>query len=191
MISKSFEAAGISPLNQNVILQRYKKHRERQQREGSTSSSSFSDTNWPRVKRLIHSIEIYPTPKKGKKLRHIYHSMHVKTDRHDHEIKGLRADFRIRKKQKNNHTTLGLPKRQKYQGEAVFWSLRKIREAHARQVVKEREDSELRLQKEGRARVRATNKILRQQLGEEKRVAGEERENEREQRRAEERAKQR
>jgi hypothetical protein len=180
---KSFAATGISPLNQDVILQRYKEQRERQLREDSSSSTALSSSDWRKINRLISSRVREQATRTDRKISATVHSLQVQVELLTHENKGLREAIATEKKQKKKSYDLDLQQRQEYYGGAVFWSPRKIREARARQVVIERKERDLQLQKEERARVGAANKALKHQPAEEKRVAREEREKEREQER--------
>jgi hypothetical protein len=53
-----------------------------------------------------------------------------------YEDSGLREVLNVTKKHKKRSKPLDLKRRKKYHSGAVFWSLRKIREACAREVVK-------------------------------------------------------
>jgi hypothetical protein len=66
-----------------------------------------------------------------------------------------------------------LQQREEYHGGAVFWSPRKIREARAREVVKEQEEHKEQLAKANRKELRAAAKLLREKEAEERRVARE------------------
>ncbi|RYN88163.1 hypothetical protein AA0119_g12098 [Alternaria tenuissima] len=63
--------------------------------------------------------------------------------------------------------------RKEYHGGAVIWSPRKIREARARESVRECEEKELQLQKAERAELKKVAKLYKQQISKEKRVTRE------------------
>ena len=66
-----------------------------------------------------------------------------------------------------------MQQREEYYAGAVFWSPRKLREARARDAVKEREAHEEKLAKASRKELQAAAKLLREQEAEERRVARE------------------
>ncbi|KAI1521973.1 hypothetical protein PtrCC142_011900, partial [Pyrenophora tritici-repentis] len=59
---------------------------------------------------------------------------------------GLEEALQHKKKHKKKGKALDLQQRQEYHGGSVFWSPRKIREARAREVVRERDKMEKKLQ---------------------------------------------
>jgi hypothetical protein len=174
LILKSFEATGISPLNPDVVLKRF----DHQSREGSSSSSDLSRSGWRKIDRLITSTVKDPASDEAKKVRRTLHSLQVQNELLNHEVKGLKEALNTKKKRQKKSKPLDLQQRQEYHGGAVFWSPRKVQEARARQVVRDRDEIDQQRQKDERARIRAANKLLKDQLIEEKRVARERREKE-------------
>ncbi|KAI1559399.1 hypothetical protein PtrEW4_011752 [Pyrenophora tritici-repentis] len=73
-------------------------------------------------------------------------------------------------KHKKKSKALDLQQRQEYHGGSVFWSPRKIREARAREVVRERDKIEEKLQKAQAKKQREEVQLQRQVKLEEKRV---------------------
>lgn len=76
------------------------------------------------------------------KLKHSLHHVSVQNDLIQTEVQGLRQALLATQKQKKKSKPLDLQQRQEYHGGAVFWSPRKIREAQARERVREQEEEE-------------------------------------------------
>jgi hypothetical protein len=64
-----------------------------------------------------------------------------------HENEGLKEALQHKQKHKKKSKALNLQQRQEYHGGAVHWSPRKLREARAREAVRERDETEEKLQK--------------------------------------------
>jgi hypothetical protein len=86
---------------------------------------------------------------------------------------GLREVLNVTKKHKKRGKPLDLKQRKKYHGGAVFWSSRKIREACAREVVKQQGEHEEQLAKANRKELQAAAKLFREKEAEERCVARE------------------
>ena len=99
--------------------------------------------------------------------------MSIQNELLHHENKGLREAVSTKKKHKNKGKTLDLQQRKEYHGGAVFWSPKKVREARVRQEVKEREVEESQLQKAQTKEIKASAKLYKLQIAEEKRMARE------------------
>jgi hypothetical protein len=79
---------------------------------------------------------------------------------------GLREVLNVTKKHKKRGKPLDLKQRKKYHGGAVFWSSRKIREACAREVVKQQGEHEEQLAKANRKELQAAAKLFREEAEE-------------------------
>ncbi|KAI1528870.1 hypothetical protein PtrSN001C_009280 [Pyrenophora tritici-repentis] len=75
-----------------------------------------------------------------------------------------------KKKHRKKGKALDLQQRQEYHGGSVFWSPRKLREARAREAVRERDQTEEKLQKAWAKKQRKEAQLQRQVELEEKRV---------------------
>jgi hypothetical protein len=84
----------------------------------------------------------------AKRLSTSLHSLQVQNELLNHESQGLRAALVTKRKDTKKSKPLDLQQRQEYHGDAVFWSPRKVREARARESVKQREDEAEQLQKQ-------------------------------------------
>ena len=172
-VLSSFEATGISPLNADVILNRfiYSTPDEQDSRESSTSVLSASD--WRKMDRLIRLAVKDRATDEAKKLSRSLHSLQVQNELLHHENNGLREALVTKKKHKKRGKPLDLQQREEYHGGAVFWSPRKVREARARQTVREREEKELQLQKAESAELKRVAKLYKEKIAGERRVARE------------------
>ncbi|KAF1828516.1 hypothetical protein BDW02DRAFT_574819 [Decorospora gaudefroyi] len=115
-ILSSFQATGISPLDPDVILQRFKKRPRRGDKDpknGNLCDTAVKDTSGVEARQLRSSL----------------HSLQVQNKLLHHENEGLRSTSK----------PLELHQREEFHSSAVFWSPRKVREARARERVKERE----------------------------------------------------
>jgi hypothetical protein len=145
-ILKSFKATGIWPMDPEVILKRFHHSRSDSQEE-EASSGSLSDTDWRKVRKILDQSVKKDAQKEAKKISLSFHYLQVQKELVDLENKGLREALQVKQKHKNKGKTFDLQQRQEYYGGAVFWSPRKVREACAREAVKEQEYHDLQLQK--------------------------------------------
>ncbi|KAF2000574.1 hypothetical protein P154DRAFT_545624 [Amniculicola lignicola CBS 123094] len=83
------------------------------------------------------------------------HHLQVQNELLYHENSGLREALTTKSRHKNKGKALDLQQREEYYGRAVFWSPRKLREAHVRQEAKE---------------LKAAATLYKQKIAEEKRV---------------------
>jgi hypothetical protein len=114
LILKSFEATGIFPLNQDVILQRFK----HQSMEGS--SSRWIGSDWRKMDRLVVSAVNSKDSSEAKKLRRTVHNLQGQNELLNHELKGAKKALKTKKKQQKKSKPLDLQQRQEYHGGAVF-----------------------------------------------------------------------
>ncbi|KAF1935980.1 hypothetical protein EJ02DRAFT_360224, partial [Clathrospora elynae] len=89
-----------------------------------------------------------------------------------------------KKKHKKKGKALDLQQRQEYHGGAVFWSPRKMREAYARETVRQRDEAEEKLQKAKTKELREAAKLLKKREAEGRRVERERLKGEREKKKA-------
>ncbi|KAF1364944.1 hypothetical protein EJ07DRAFT_97132, partial [Lizonia empirigonia] len=87
-----------------------------------------------------------------------------------HENEGLREALQHKQKHKKKGKALDLQQCQEYHGGSVFWSPRKVREAKAREAVRERDEMEEKLQKARAKKEREEASLQRQIELEERRV---------------------
>ncbi|KAI1669638.1 DDE-1 domain containing protein [Pyrenophora tritici-repentis] len=143
-VLKSFEATGIWPMEPERILERFT---HTPPEDGRSSSSILSDSDWRKMNQLNQLLH--------------------------HELNGVKEAITVKKRHKKHSKPLDLQQRQEYHSGAVFWSPRKIREARARERVKQQEEHEQQLAKANKKELQAAAKLLRHQEAEERRVARE------------------
>ncbi|KAI1689714.1 hypothetical protein KJE20_02892 [Pyrenophora tritici-repentis] len=83
----------------------------------------------------------------ARKLRSSVHHLSVQNELLKHENEGLKEALQHKKKHRKKGKALDLQQRQEYHGGSVFWSPRKLREARAREAVRERDETEEKLPK--------------------------------------------
>ena len=181
LILKAFEASGIWPMDANVILRRFASTPEAER----SSSSGLSDYDWRKLDQLVRVAVNDSHQYKARKLRSSVHHLSIQNKLLKHENEGLKEALQHKKKHKKKGKALDLQQRQEYHGGAVHWSPRKLREARAREAVRERDKIEEKLQKARAKKQREEARLQRQVELEEKRVERQRLKDVREQERAE------
>ena len=166
LILKAFEATGIWPMDANVILRRFASTPEAER----SSSSGLSDYDWRKLDRLVRAAVNDSHQNEARKLRSSVHHLSVQYELLQHENEGLKEALQHKKKHKKKGKALDLQQRQEYHGGAVHWSPRKLREARAREAVRERDEMEEKLQKARAKKQREEAQLQRQVELEERRV---------------------
>ncbi|KAA8619913.1 Carbohydrate-binding module family 18 protein [Pyrenophora tritici-repentis] len=98
----------------------------------------------------------------ARKLRSSVHHLSVQYELLKHENEGLKEALQHKKKHRKKGKALDLQQRQEYHGGSVFWSPRKLREARAREAVRERDETEEKLQKARSKKQREEARLQRQ-----------------------------
>ncbi|KAI1686713.1 DUF1682 multi-domain protein [Pyrenophora tritici-repentis] len=140
-------------------------------KEWQAGYQGLTDRNWRRVERCKKREEI--ARKKlyeARKLRSSVHHLSVQYELLKHENEGLKEALQHKKKHRKKGKALDLQQRQEYHGGSVFWSPRKLREARAREAVRERDETEEKLQKARSKKQREEARLQRQDELEERRV---------------------
>ncbi|KAI1517459.1 hypothetical protein Ptr86124_004396, partial [Pyrenophora tritici-repentis] len=166
LILKAFEATGIWPMDANVILRRFASTPEAER----SSSSGLSDHDWRKLDRLVRAAVNDSHQYEARKLRSSVHHLSVQYELLKHENEGLKEALQHKKKHRKKGKALDLQQRQEYHGGSVFWSPRKLREARAREAVRERDETEEKLQKARSKKQREEARLQRQDELEERRV---------------------
>ncbi|KAF7446996.1 hypothetical protein A1F99_084430 [Pyrenophora tritici-repentis] len=121
---------------------------------------------------LEHRNEAQPIEKyEARKLRSSVHHLSVQYELLKHENEGLKEALQHKKKHRKKGKALDLQQRQEYHGGSVFWSPRKLREARAREAVRERDETEEKLQKARSKKQREEARLQRQDELEERQRA--------------------
>ncbi|KAF7572910.1 Membrane-bound metallopeptidase [Pyrenophora tritici-repentis] len=166
LILKAFEVTGIWPIDANVILRRFASTPEAER----SSSLGLSDHDWRKIDRLVRAAVTDSHQYEARKLRSSVHHLSVQNELLKHENEGLKEALQHKKKHRKKGKALDLQQRQECHGGSVFWSPRKLREARAREAVRERDETEEKLQKAWAKKQRKEAQLQRQVELEEKRV---------------------
>jgi hypothetical protein len=121
-ILSSFKATGISPLNPNVILDRFTNTTLSEQESRESSSSVFIGSDWRKIDRLVRSAVKDQSSKDAQKLNRSLHHLSVQNELLHHEIEGLKEALAVKEKHKKRGTPLDLQQRKEYHGGAILWS---------------------------------------------------------------------
>jgi hypothetical protein len=116
----------------------------------SSSDSEFSTlgaSDWRKIRELVDRAVNDRDQKKIAKLNQTIHHLSVRATLAEHENKSLREAIVSERMRRKRGKYLLLEEPEEYHGGAVFWSPRKVKEAHDRQQLKEREEEQLQQQK--------------------------------------------
>jgi hypothetical protein len=169
LILRSFEVTGISPLQPNVILQRFAKDTPEASDSNSSSSSVYSGSDWLKIETLLRKVAKDEGSKELKKIRRSLHHISIQNQLLHYEISGLKEVLKTQKKHKKKSKPLDLQKNHEYHGGAVFWSPRKVQEARSREQVRQEQQEAEELQKAEMVKLRHANKLYNKKIAQEKR----------------------
>jgi hypothetical protein len=169
LILKSFEATGISPLQPNVILQRFAKDTPEASDSSTSSSSVYSSKDWLKIETLLRRVAKDEGSKELRKISRSLHHISIQNSLLHHEIAGLKEVLKTQKKHKKKSKPLNLQQDHEYHGGAVFWSPRKVQEARSREQVRQEEEQAENLKKAEMAELKQANKLYKERLAQEKR----------------------
>jgi hypothetical protein len=167
-IIKAFEATGLSPLNPEVILQRFNTSTAIL---SDSESSELSASNWKETQRLFYEVVKDRRDPRARKLCKSFHSISVQKTLLQHEAKGLKEALIDERSRRKLSKVLPLEADEEYHGGAVFWSPRKVREARERQHQKQLEEEQQQHQKRERQQLREAQKQQKAQEKERRRIA--------------------
>jgi hypothetical protein len=168
-ILKSFEATGIWPIEPGVVLKRFTKATPDEQGSRESSASRLSESDWRKMRELIRVAVKEGAEDEAKKLSLALHRLQVQNELLRYENEGLKESLVAKKKHNQHGKPLDLQQRKEYHGGAVFWSPRKVREARARQTIKEREEKEEQHRKSQRKEQQRLEKERKEREKQEKR----------------------
>jgi hypothetical protein len=170
LVRTLFEATGIIPMNAEIILKRFNNN-PLENSDASSLQSEGDGSDWRDVCCLIEKVVVDSASKLLQKLKAALHSFQVQNELLNSENNGLRAALTVKKKHGKKNRPLDLQQRKEYHGGAVFWSPRKVKEAEARQVVKQREAELQKLYKSQQKKLKAAAALYKKQQLEETRKA--------------------
>ncbi|KAF7445945.1 TrkA flavoprotein [Pyrenophora tritici-repentis] len=126
-----------------------------------TCKVDAADVELPSIDYIVFATGIQ-TDYEARKLRSSVHHLSVQYELLKHENEGLKEALQHKKKHRKKGKALDLQQRQEYHGGSVFWSPRKLREARAREAVRERDETEEKLQKARSKKQREEARLQRQ-----------------------------
>jgi hypothetical protein len=151
LVLKAFEATGLSPLNPDVILERFEPDSSDQ---GSDSSGSQL-ISWNQLNRRFREVVRDANDKRTQDLRLAFHHLYCFAEINQHEVNELEQALATKKKRQKPDKPLRDPDSDRESGGAKWWSPRSIQ----RQVLQiEAEQEEARLKKLHKAQEAAEQK---------------------------------
>jgi hypothetical protein len=149
-ILKAFEATGLSPFNPEVILRRF----PTRDSSSDSESSALSASNWRKTEGLLRQVVKDRGDRRAQKLSQAFHQISTQKTLLEYEVKGLREALINERTRRKRGKPLLLQEPEEYQGGAVFWSPRKVKEARDRQELQAREEEQVQHQKAETSRLR-------------------------------------
>jgi hypothetical protein len=169
LILRSFEATGISPLQPNVILQRFAKDTP-EASDGSTSSSSvYSGKDWLKIETLLWKVAKDKSSKELRKISRSLHHISVQNQLLHHKISGLKEVLKTQKKHKNKSFALQFQPRKDYYGGAEFYSPSRVEKARSNERTKQQNQKAEELRKAEMTKLRHANKLYKEKIAQERR----------------------
>ena len=165
-ILKSFEATGVVPPNADAVLKRFR-NTTSDGDKGPESEPKGNKSSWIQLRKLFDATVKDKTDKSTKELSAAIHSLQTHNDILNTESEDLRQALALKKKHKKKSKPLDLQQRKEYHGGAVFWSPSKLREAQARERVKQQEEEAEKLQKAQTRELKAAAALYKKKMAEE------------------------
>jgi hypothetical protein len=165
LIKKSFQATGVWPMDADAVLKRFNKRASRQA-EASQLGQHGDGDSWRELRKIYDAAVPDKAQVEAQQLKASLHSLQVQNELLHHENQGLQQALTAREKRTDKSKTMDLQQREEYHGGAVFWSPRKLREARARERVKQDEAEQLQLQKARDRELKEASKLYQKQLQE-------------------------
>jgi hypothetical protein len=185
LILRSFEATGISPLQPNVILQRFAQGTPEASDSNTSSSSVYSGKDWLKIETLLRKVVRDESSRDLRKLSRSLHHISIQNQLLHHEIAGLKEVLKTQKKHKNKSKALQFQPRKEYHGGAEFYSPSRVEKARSDERTKQQNQRAEELKKAEMAELRRANKLYNEKIAQEKREQRAREKEEREQVRAE------
>ena len=166
-ILNAFKATGISPLNPEVILQRF----TIPDPATDSDSSALSASDWRKIERLLRQVVADQGDRQIKRLSQVLHSSSVQNSLLKDEVRKLREALVNERTRRKRGKPLPLQEAEEYHGGAVFWSPRKVKEARDRLQLQEEEEEQVQLQKADTRRQREETRQAKAREKEQRRQA--------------------
>jgi hypothetical protein len=162
LILKSFQATGVWPMDAEVILQRFNNH-TLEQDEASGLGQHGDGDSYRELRKLYDAAVPDKSAVEAQQLKASLHSLQVQNELLHYENDGLHDTIEHKHKHGKKRKPLDLQQRQEWHGGAVFWSPRKIREARAREAIKQHEAELEKLQKSHDRELKAAATLYKKQ----------------------------
>jgi hypothetical protein len=120
LILKSFEATGISLLDREAVLQRFRASTPDGSQSSETSISCYSGGDWPKVETLVRKSVKDASSSESKKLLRTLHHVVAQNELIRHELEGVKDALKEQKQRSTKRRVLPLQQYEEYHGGAVF-----------------------------------------------------------------------
>jgi hypothetical protein len=165
-IITSFEATGIWPMDPSLFTEKFKYTSP----PPNGDISDLSPTSWKRVEQSLQQAVKDTSDQVVRRLEASIHRASTETKLLRHENEGLRASLAIKNKRKRHGKRLPLEDHQKPSGGATFWSPRAVEKARAKRAEAEATEQQKQLKKHEMKELRASNKLYKEKIAQERRV---------------------
>jgi hypothetical protein len=152
-----------------MILKRFNKETIPENLSDSDSSALSAD-NWRKTERLLREVVKDRRDPRAEKLSREFHRLSVQKSLLAHEAQGFRQAVINERLRRKRGKPLLLEPGEEYHSGAVFWSPKKVKEAHIRRQELQRQEEQQQLEKAERARIREEKKKLKLQAIKKKRA---------------------
>ena len=170
LVEQAFKATGISPVNPDVILDRFRHDTPETTVSAASGSSAYSAEDWLKACSTLRAEVRDPRSVGARKLGQTIHHLSTQLELAHGEISSLGQKLRQKKKrQKQPKRQLDLQQHREHYGGAMMWSPRAFREARTRIAVAEHERQEAELKKHEMKELAAANKLYKEKIAQEKR----------------------
>ena len=170
LILSSFEATGISPLNPNKVLDKFRPTTPETQSSRDSPIPVYSGKDWLKLKSLMRNVAKDVSNKESQRILRSFHHLSAQYELLNHEMQGIKETVVENKKHAAKQRALPLQQHEEWHGGAQFWSPRAKKEAEVRYEVFKRLEHEEERAKADRRQIRIKNKLLNEKLKEERRV---------------------
>jgi hypothetical protein len=160
---KSFEATGIFPMDAQVILKRFRTPTSEQ-----ATTPEFSEVgngnSWRQLRKLFDAAVRDGGKVLQSRLGKAIHSIQVNNELLHYQNDQLRSALTTKKNLQTKSHTLDLQQHKEFHSAAVFWSPGHIREARARNTVKQHKKEEEKLKKSNMHKLKEANELYKKKI---------------------------
>jgi hypothetical protein len=154
----------------DVILQCFN-NRTSEQDEDSKLGQHGNGNSWRELRKIFDAAVADKAKVEAQRLKASLHSLQTQNELLHHENNGLTRALKAKNKHKTKSKTMDLQQCKEYHGGAVFWSPRKLREARARNAVKQDEAKQQQFQKTQDRELKAAATLYKKEQAEAAKVA--------------------